>query len=218
MKNSARTVLILLSVIAVLNVMLVPVFDVWGGLYPDDVEDTFFDVMEMIKGDSDCWDHWVVILTMIIFIPSLLMLIMSLIGSRPLFIIANAAGIFFWFKEIRDYCDQYGTEVLFDFEDGSVCIGTWIAIALFIISFLVVLGAKKRDNESEYVMEEVNSPAREAVVCVSPQPEESAYLSAKANMMSEFTETVRNYCPECGEPAEEGNVFCGKCGHKLQEY
>lgn len=144
MNKSYRVALICLSFISLLNVMFVPIFDLWGGLFPESVEYNFFDVVDMLFNDSDCWDYWVVILTMSIFIPTVFMLIMSLFGNKILFLIVNVAGIINWIKQIVDYCNQgYGINEIFDYHDTCVSIGNWIAIGLFFVSFVIAICSKR---------------------------------------------------------------------------
>ncbi|MBQ3004754.1 MAG: hypothetical protein IJD88_02370, partial [Clostridia bacterium] len=86
MNESARNKLIVFSVLSLLNVMFVPFFDVWGGLFPGDVDDNFFDVIEGVLTDGDAWEYWVVQLTMFVFIPTVFMLFSALCRKRGLFI------------------------------------------------------------------------------------------------------------------------------------
>jgi len=117
MRKEIQPVLIIFSILALLNVMFVPIFDVWGGLIPSDVDTTFFEVIEAVFEDEDCWRHWVVIFTMSIFIPSLFMFIAALCGSRGFFITSNVIGIIIWFKQIIDYgMEDDGFSDMFDFD------------------------------------------------------------------------------------------------------
>ena len=144
MSKSVRPVLITLSVFALLNVMFVPIFDVWGGLFPSDVDDNFFDVIEMIfKERGDAWKHWVVLFTITIFVPSLMMFVASLTGSKGFFVTVNIIGILLWIRQIVDYGMDNDFDSSFDFDDGNVAIGTWVAIGIYVISLIIALFSRK---------------------------------------------------------------------------
>ena len=203
MNKSTRPILIMLSVFALLNVMFVPIFDVWGGLFPSDVDRSFIDVIEIVFEDADDWSLWVVQLTMSIFVPTIFMFIMSLIGNRGLFITSNVIGIVLWFKQIIDYgMEDDGFEDLFDFEDGSISIGTWIAIGIFIISFFVALNSKKKvEHNANQILPTSEDLYEEEKISVD---NDTAHITC-----------VNNFCPNCGAKTDEGIAFCGKCGQKL---
>ena len=203
MSKSTRPILIMLSVFALLNVVFVPIFDVWGGLFPSDVDRTFFEVIEIVFEDSDDWSLWVVQLTMSIFIPTLFMFIMALIGNKGLFLTSNIIGIILWFKQIIDFgMEDDGFEDLFDFEDGSISIGTWIAIGLFLVSFFIVLNSKKKAEN--------NTAQVEQPFFSLNKTEEKIIDNNKEN-----TTSSKRFCPNCGAKADEEIAFCGKCGQKL---
>ncbi len=150
MNKTYRAILIVLSLIALLNVIFVPIFDMWGGLFPESVEYDFFDVMDMVMNDDNCWDYRVVALTMSIFVPTVLMFVMALLGSKPLFLIVDAVGIILVVKQLIDYSDQVGNlSKIFDTSWTSISIGNWTALGLFGISFLVALFSKKKKSNSE---------------------------------------------------------------------
>ena len=148
MNQTAKFFLITLSMLALFNVMFVPIFDVWGGLFPKDTTHTFFDVMEIvfIDVDTDAWSLWVVQLTMSIFIPSILMLFASLIESKVLFITFNVVGIFLLSEKIYKFIQQHSDLNNLFSDDCCLSIGTWIGLAIFLVSFLVALGSKKADQ------------------------------------------------------------------------
>lgn len=82
---------LIISILALLNVVFVPIFDVWGGLFPGDPDDNFFDAIGYaFEGE---FDMWVVIFTLTIFIPSLFMFIFSFTSKNKLFRISSIVGI-----------------------------------------------------------------------------------------------------------------------------
>ncbi len=196
-KTTKQPALIVLSVIALLNVMFVPIFDVWGGLFPSDVDDNFFEVVEMLFKDVNYyWNLWVVQITLSILLPSIFMLIFLLAGARKLFITSTIVGIVLWFRIIVQFISQNGVSDVFDFDDCSISIGTWIAIILFVTSLITALVSKGKTNSDtvSYIANNANN--------VTPNHETRPVVQMK-------------FCPKCGAEIKENIFFCGKCGHKL---
>lgn len=221
----------MLSIFALLNVMFVPIFDVWGGLFPSDIDRNFFEVIEMICEDSYNWNLWVAQLTMSIFIPSLFMFVMCLVGNRGLFITSNIIGIILWFKQIFDYCmEDNGFEDLLDFDDSCIAIGTWIAIVIYILSFFVALNSKKKTEafteRSANTVFNNSTTSPNVILCKSCGKANDAnvqYCADCGNAISSTIEqtvdkdssTIIRFCPNCGTQIEKSMLFCGKCGNKL---
>lgn len=214
MRKETKISLIVISALALLNVMFVPIFEVWGGLTPDNISFDFFEIMEALSNGGDCWNRRVVQLTVFIFGPSLFMFAMSLIGQRGLVIASSVAGVVFWFIQIYDYVDRFGVDDLLDFENTSVSIGTWFALALFVIAFFTALGAKKKTEENngnynqsvtsnEYAYETEDIPYQNPQQPISQPP------------FPEQSNALNNYCPKCGATLKESASFCGVCGNKL---
>lgn len=198
MSKSVKTTLIILSTFALLNVMFVPIFDVWGGLFPSEVDDNFFDVIKMIfKEGGDAWRHWVVLFTITIFVPSLMMFVASLTGSKGFFVTVNIIGIVLWIRQIVDYGTDNDFDSSFDFEDGNVSIGTWIALGIFVISLIIALSGRR------------------SVTNTVQQPKPQTYQPPLETSLPPIPEQDKvNVCPKCGAKME-GGAFCTKCGTRL---
>ena len=197
MNKETKKWLIIISVFALLNVMFMPIFDAFGGFLPDDARVNFFDVIDMIREDSDAWDLWVVQFTMCIFIPSVLMLIMALVESKQGFMLSCAAGMLWCTGEIIAYIDQYA-EIYEDFGDifeligDHICIGTWIGFAIFAVSLSI----------PNYIQESV---VEEIILC-------------ERNASEDTTQTYEErVCPNCGASVPREFEFCGKCGNALTD-
>ena len=128
---------LIVAIIALLNVMFVPIFDVWGGLFPGHVDDNFWDV---IFGHCDS-DQWVVVFTVAIFVPTFFMVLFSIIRTQKLAKISGAVGLAWMVIDLIRFVNQYEFDYLFDFDDGNLCIGLWIGFVLFII--MVCIPTKK---------------------------------------------------------------------------
>ena len=72
-KKAIHNIQFFVSVLAILNVIFSPLYDVWGGLFPVSPDSNFWDV---ITGQCEP-DEWVFVLTLVIGIPSFIMLVLS---------------------------------------------------------------------------------------------------------------------------------------------
>lgn len=61
--------------------------------------------------------------------------------------IAFAAGVVWWIIDIIRYIDQFDFSDLFDFDDGNLCIGIWIALILYIVMLIIPRKQKKTINQ-----------------------------------------------------------------------
>ena len=213
MRKEFKIPLIVLSALALANVLFVPIFDVWGGLFPSDVDCNFAWVIEDIFEDSDAWRHWVVVLTMSVFIPTLIVFFMSFTGKKGLFITSNVIGIVLWFKQIIDYgMEDDGFEDLLDFEDGCISIGTWIAIILYLICFFVAISSKKKtETKQEFMPSAIPNTPKIMDGGVAYPPDDIRLHKKPQNYKP-------TNCPQCGENTSLDTVFCCKCGYKIETY
>lgn len=203
MKN--KNAYITISIIGILNSVLVPMYDVWGGLFPEDPGISFFDIVEAVFTDSDAFSYWPVIVTVPAFIGSMALFIAAVFNSRVfcnVFSILNS--VIYLYIYIRLFA-QFGAEDIFDFDSCSVSVGTWIAFILFIISLCfmdfsqpsypgggavndnVPEGYNKPVNKAPAVGNEVTkikqSPVSSSVVPASPVP------AARVSVSAQYTNT-----------------------------
>lgn len=118
---------IVIAVIAMVNVVFAPIYDLWGGLFPDNPDNNFWDV---ISGKCD-HSEWIFLLTISIFIPSIVMLVLSVLKLKKLVKLTAGVGIALQVFWIVQYAKQYGLEEVFNFKDGCICIGFWFAFMIF---------------------------------------------------------------------------------------
>lgn len=192
MCKKSQIVLIILSLILILNVMFVPIFDVWGGLFPSEVEDNFFDVIHKVFYNDSAFRYWSVRITISIFIPCVFMLISSIIGNKSFSILTAFLGIAGSLYTVIGYGLEKGFESSYDADSGNISIGSWIAIIIFVISFIAAITAKKETENDN-----VDS------------------ISTSNNPLEQTSSENRTFCPNCGSELSKTAKFCGKCGLKI---
>lgn len=213
MKRENRIILIIISALSLMNVIFVPVFDVWGGLLPRHVDSNFFDVVDMIFNYKDSWSYWVVLITVSIFIPCIFMLVMSLLGKKKLYVVFNIAGIVLWIGLIIGFgIEDDGFDEIFDFDDGSISIGVWIAIILFVVSLFVALlgGEKANVNSYDRVDVRTNNSLYNGFLVVPNQQNNN-----QVTIVEPFPTATSKYCAQCGKELEKESLFCGFCGSRI---
>ena len=190
-----RVKYIVLSVLSLLNIVLIPSFDTWSGLFPSDYENTFLGAVEDVLTDSDAIHYCSVIIVLSVFIPSLLMLVSAVLDKKVLYSLSSVLGIILWFRTAISYTKQYGIADLFDFDDGSLCIGFWFALILFVIAFIIGIISKKDNSRI--------------------QPIHNKFAVETNNSINQVVIEKGSFCPNCGNKMDKQSVFCGNCGYKF---
>ena len=190
-----RVKYIVLSVLSLLNIVLIPSFDTWSGLFPSDYENTFLGAVEDVLTDSDAIHYWSVIIVLSVFIPSLLMLVSAVLDKKVLYSLSSVLGIILWFRTAISYTKQYGIADLFDLDDGSLCIGFWFALILFVIAFIIGIISKKDNSRI--------------------QPIHNKFAVETNNSINQVVIEKGSFCPNCGNKMDKQSVFCGNCGYKF---
>lgn len=188
--------LIIISVFSLLNILFLPIFDVWGGFYPSDPDGDFLYVIESFFTDTDSWDEWIVILTLSLFAADVLILVSSLIGKKTFSIIASLIGIIVWIIDFSTYVSQNETYDWIPSDDCNICIGFWIAIILFTISFVFAIKQKTLT---------LNKPIRDT----------NKFSVEIDNSVNKVILGKGSYCPNCGNKINKQSIFCGNCGYKF---
>ncbi len=200
MSGNRRAITVILSISALLNVIFVPIFDVWGGLFPSNPDRNFFDVIKIVFTDYDDWSLWVVHITMSILIPVIFMLTASLVNNKKLFLFSSLLGLILEGKQLIEYAIENELYEMLDYDDGNISIGTWIAFGLFICSFLFAIYDVKNTKSSSVNVVQAST---------------NDYNPSIVNTASNRLEQKCNYCPNCGKEIVNQCVFCGNCGYKL---
>ena len=147
----ARTILIFLSYLAVVNVTCIPLFGDEYGLLAEDFQPRFVEVVEKVFQSEPYKEQTGDQITITLFIPTMLMCLASVFGKRTMFEAACKLGIVVWVFIMGRLILSYslyedGFYRLFDAEQGDVSIGIWIAIVLFSISYWISRYFVKKEN------------------------------------------------------------------------
>ncbi len=149
MSKKKRLSLIVISLLGLLDVMFLPVFSVFGGLFPGEVQVPFLEVFDLIFNEQGAFELWVVRFTAAILISFFMLLIAALFSGKLTFIITDALCIVLITVQIIQYSAQT-KEIhnLFDFEKTSLSVGTWVAILFYISAIFIVLYKKSENAET----------------------------------------------------------------------
>lgn len=186
---------ITLSILSLLNIVFVPSFDIWSGLFPSDYENTFFGAIRDLFTDSDAIHYWSVIIVLSVFLPCILMIISAVLDNKVFYSVSSGLGIILWFRTAISYIKQYGIVDFFDFDDGSLSIGFWIALILFVIAFTIGITSKKIEKNK--------------VPIPQLHPVETNHS------MNQVVIEHGSFCPNCGNKIDKQTMFCGNCGYKF---
>ncbi len=154
MSRSTRIFFIIISLLALLNVIFAPMYDVGGGMLTDDSDYNFARVIGDAIMTEGGLGHWALHMTMGVFIPAVIMLACAITRMRWVYGFANTLGVFVWLFNFFRYAIDHGFVGMFDVETTDISIGSWIAIMLFLISELVLLCTKKKKDEPQRAVNE----------------------------------------------------------------
>ena len=150
--NDGELPVIILSIILLICIFSIPMFDVWHGIIPGDSATTFGDVIHYIsQAGEDAFDLWAVQLVMAAFIPAIFLFIGALARSKVMTAISSAIGAVWIISILSAIINQYGSYAVFDMEYCSVSIGTHIALALHVVCFICSFFIKKTKMRSQPV-------------------------------------------------------------------
>ncbi|MCD7726730.1 MAG: zinc ribbon domain-containing protein [Ruminococcus sp.] len=148
--GTRRTIYLIMAALALFDILFLPIFDVWGGLFPSEYNN-FSDVMHYIANSSDAFDYRVVIYTVCLFIPSVLLVIAAAVNNRPFFMTSSIIGIAAWLYICIEFSNDMGIDEFFDFgEYGCISIGTWLALPIFVASIILSICLKTKKKENGY--------------------------------------------------------------------
>ncbi|MBQ5968753.1 MAG: zinc ribbon domain-containing protein [Clostridia bacterium] len=130
---------LIISLLAVLNVIFLPLFSAGSGVFPSEMRSTF---LEVVTGKYEIYD-WPVALTALIFLPSMLMTVLSILKAQITTKLTGLVGLILMVGALLKYVDEFSLDALFSLENGNLSIGLWIAFLLFIVMLFIPIDKKR---------------------------------------------------------------------------
>jgi len=136
-----------ISIAIIVNVVFVPMFSHWGGLFPSrsDIYYTFPDVIHNInRGRIQTMTD---VLSLFTLIPAIVLWISSIAKGKTLSVLSSFCGAGLLFLSLIEYISRYGTRHIHEIVFSKRCvfaIGFWIALLLFVVCFFISVGITKR--------------------------------------------------------------------------
>jgi len=140
------TSLVALSIVLLLNILFVPLFSAWGGLFFNyGIDQSFFTALMGIGSNSGYWND---IFVWVAFVPAAILLISSLAKGKVMVRLSSASGAVLLFLVLIMHILQAGIYAISPM-DGNITIGFWIALILFVICFFRSKSIKKATRKTE---------------------------------------------------------------------
>ena len=215
---------IIISILALLNVIFIPIYDVWGGLFPEHPETTFIDAMEAAAEGH--FEYWVVIFTLIYFIPAICMFFSSFTKSNVAFktfaSLSFVAAIIALLNCIGQQLELFEhLEYVLGPEETSISIGTWIGLFLDFLA-LVAVPKPKEDKPTaaaapvayvpvQYPVNNYQQPVQTPVYN-SNNYQSNPAIGNGYSQPAPNTPGVYYRCQKCNSLLEPDQQFCIVCG------
>ena len=143
-----------LSIGILINVVFIPMFNVWGGIgarwsYYNQFFAALNNVEHFLEGSNRLWSD---IFIWSAFVPAVVLLISSIAKKKVMVTVSSFVGtgllLFNLNRHISDYYRAVGASAI-NFYDGNISIGFWIALILFSICLLRTIPFEKISNRLE---------------------------------------------------------------------
>lgn len=134
--NSSK--LIILSVLLLLSIIFLPMYNrglIMGEIYPNDQSIYFWEVMEMVFEESDAFRYYVVDFTVVALVFGVVLLFSSFAKSKIMCILSSVGGAGGMLYFLIKFISQESIEDVFSFDETAICIGFWVTLILFVVSF-----------------------------------------------------------------------------------
>ena len=136
--------LVMLSLALMANILFVPMFSIWGGLFPSGSTHTFVDALDGLdRFFGGSYRLWPEIFIWSAFVPAVILLISALTKGKIMAMLSSAAGIGLLLYNLNRYIAQVGMDFALNADHGNISIGFWIALGLFASCFLSAISTKK---------------------------------------------------------------------------
>lgn len=131
------------SVILLLCVIFIPMFDTWSGIIPSSEATRSWDLLDHFSEIFDWYDYAFIASGLF---PSIFLTVSAFLNGKILCIIFALLGIISLLWILTEFILQNGADEAFDFKDCSVSIGFWIALIMFIINLIINIKDIKGDS------------------------------------------------------------------------
>lgn len=206
MSKGSKIACIVVSVLALVNVLFLPVYEIFGGLFPDDAGN-FFDIVEDIADGYEMWEYDVFWFYAALFVPNLFIFLGAVIGKRGLVRGFSIVGTIVLVGLIA-LCiiGSEDPEWVLHPEYGCLACGTWLGLILYIAGIILPKKAAVAAPQQPTYFPYNNQPQPTYMPpqTYTPQPNDVAAQPS-----------VGKTCPACGAEISEDMLFCGSCGASL---
>jgi len=150
MERSKKDLIRGISIVLLICSFLVPMFDLWRGIFPSKYAWTYKDTFEELEANiDDALHYYPVRLHLSVWIPGSILCLFSFIWKKTLVILSSFSGaVLLVAVLIRNiYESESIIAELINMEDGNYCIGYWIALLLFILCGILAITVKTEEKD-----------------------------------------------------------------------
>lgn len=195
MTKNSKIASIVIALLALVNVLFLPIYQIFGGLFPENAMN-FFDVAEGIIDGYSVWEYDVFWFYAVLFVPNLFVMIGALTGKSGLVRGFSIVGTVLLAGVIAlCVAGAYDVSLVLDVEHGCIAFGTWLGLLLYIAGIIV---PKKEQPAAPQQPTYTPSPYGDPQQTYVPQP------------------PAQKVCPGCGSAVTDDMAFCGSCGTSLR--
>lgn len=137
--------MIILSILLLLSVFFLPMYNrglIMGEIYPNDQSVYFNEVMEIVSEDDNPFEYYVVLFTAVALGFGVLLMLSAFVRSKMMCIVSSVGGIVGMLYYLCTFIAQEGSENVFSINETAICIGFWVTLLLFVISFFEAIKSK----------------------------------------------------------------------------
>lgn len=142
---------ITLSLLMLLSIVFVPMFDPFGGFFSSYDEYPFWEnIASIFEEGFEAFEYFPVIFTMSALIPCIIMLLGAINKSRGTILFSSISGIVLMSFFLLLFIDQNELDDVFDLEWSTIGVGFWIPLALFVVSLFKVPSSQVVNEENNF--------------------------------------------------------------------
>lgn len=150
MERSKKDLIRGISVALLICSFSIPMFDLWRGIFPSEYAWTYKDTFEQLEANiEDALHYHPVRLHLSVWIPGIILCLFSFIWKKALVILSSFSGIVLLVVVLirNAYASDSSVAELLDTENGSYCIGYWVALLLFILCGILAITIQTEEKD-----------------------------------------------------------------------